>query len=229
MVRAALEAAFNFNNMAQRVTFYIDGFNFYYGLKRTKSIDPDWKAFYWIDFVKLFSQFLGKDQVLEKVIYFTASPLDPNKSSRQSALLNANRILNPGKFEVVRGKYINKPIQCPSCSFTISRPEEKKTDVNLSVRMIGDCVMDKTDVIVLVSADSDLIPPIEFIQKNYKGKKISVYFPQSNYSNDIKDNLIHHKSSPVLLKFNKPKFTLSIMNDTVTVGNKTYRIPPCWK
>ena len=38
MVRAALEAAFNFNNMAQRVTFYIDGFNFYYGLKRTKSI-----------------------------------------------------------------------------------------------------------------------------------------------------------------------------------------------
>ena len=121
MVRAALEAAFNFNNMAQRVTFYIDGFNFYYGLKRTKSIDPDWKAFYWIDFVKLFSQFLGKDQVLEKVIYFTASPLDPNKSSRQSALLNANRVLNPGKFEVVRGKYINKPIQCPSCSFTISR------------------------------------------------------------------------------------------------------------
>lgn len=95
--------------------------------------------------------------------------------------------------------------------------------------MIGDCVMDKTDVIVLVSADSDLIPPIEFIQKNYKGKKIRVYFPPSNYSNDIKDNLIHHKSSPVLLKFNKPKFTLSIMNDTVTVGNKTYRIPPCWK
>lgn len=101
MVRAALEAAFNFNNMVQRVTFYIDGFNFYYGLKRTKSIDPDWKAFYWIDFVKLFSQFLGKDQVLEKVIYFTASPLDPNKSSRQSALLNANRLLNPGNLRLL--------------------------------------------------------------------------------------------------------------------------------
>ena len=229
MVRAAPEAAFNFNNMANRVTFYIDGFNFYYGLKRTKTIDADWKSFYWIDFVKLFSQFLGKDQVLEKVIYFTASPLDPQKNSRQSALLNANRALNPDKFEVVRGKYINKPIPCPNCNYTINLPEEKKTDVNLSVRMIGDCVMDKTDVLVLVSADSDLIPPIEFIQKNYKTKKIRVYFPPSNYSNDLKDNLIHHRSNPVLLKFNKPKFTNSIMPEAVTVGEKTYVIPTQWK
>lgn len=215
--------------MTQRVTFYIDGFNFYYGLKRTKSIDPDWKSFYWIDFVKLFSQFLGKNQALEKVIYFTASPLDPQKSSRQSALLNANKALNPDKFEVVRGKYINKPIECPHCHYTISRPEEKKTDVNLSVRMIGDCVMDKTDILVLVSADSDLIPPIEFIQKNYVDKKIRVYFPPSNYSNDLKDNLIHHRSNPVLLKFNKPKFVNSIMSDTVAVGDKVYTIPANWK
>ena len=229
MVQAAPEAALIFNHMAQRITFYIDGFNFYYGLKRTKAIDPDWKSFYWIDFVKLFSQFLGKDQILEKVIYFTASPLDPQKNSRQSALLNANKALNPDKFEVVRGKYINKPIPCPNCNFTINRPEEKKTDVNLSVRMIGDCVMDKTDVLVLVSADSDLIPPIEFIQKNYKDKKIRVYFPPSSYSNDLKDNLIHHRSNPVLLKFNKPKFTNSIMSETVTVGKKSYVIPSQWK
>ena len=35
--------AFFFNditNMAQRVTFYIDGFNFYYGLRRTKRNEP---------------------------------------------------------------------------------------------------------------------------------------------------------------------------------------------
>ena len=28
--------------MAQRVTFYIDGFNFYYGLRRTKRNEPQW-------------------------------------------------------------------------------------------------------------------------------------------------------------------------------------------
>lgn len=212
-----------------RVTFYIDGFNFYYGLKRTRKIDPQWKDFYWIDIVKLFSQFLGPDQELEKVIYFTASPLDPQKSSRQSAFLNANRILNPDKFEIVRGKYINKPIDCPHCKCTINRPEEKKTDVNLSVRMIGDCVMDNTDQLVLVSADSDLIPPIEFIQKNYPTKRVKVYFPPSNYSHDLKDNLIHHRSRPVLLINNKQRFVNSIMPDNVTAGNRTYTIPPSWK
>jgi hypothetical protein len=29
--------------MAQRVTFYIDGFNFYYGLRRTKRNEPQWE------------------------------------------------------------------------------------------------------------------------------------------------------------------------------------------
>ena len=39
--------------MAQRVTFYIDGFNFYYGLRRTKRNEPQWGDYYWIDMVKL--------------------------------------------------------------------------------------------------------------------------------------------------------------------------------
>ncbi|MCM1490938.1 MAG: hypothetical protein NC095_08960 [Muribaculum sp.] len=69
----------------KRVTFYIDGFNFYFGLKRTKHIEPAWRRFYWIDMVKLCESFLGPGLELEKVIYFTASPLSPQKNSRQSA------------------------------------------------------------------------------------------------------------------------------------------------
>ena len=89
--------------------------------------------------------------------------------------------------------------------------------------------MDNTDQLVLVSADSDLIPPIEFIQKNYPTKRVKVYFPPSNYSHDLKDNLIHHRSRPVLLINNKQRFVNSIMPDDVTVGNRTYTIPPSWK
>ena len=29
----------------ERVTVYVDGFNFYYGLKRIKAVDSDWKQF----------------------------------------------------------------------------------------------------------------------------------------------------------------------------------------
>ena len=194
-----------------------------------KQIDVNWQRYYWIDVVKLFEQFLGLEQELSKVIYFTASPLDSDKNSRQSAFLNANSILNPGRFEVVRGKYINKTIKCPHCHLAINRPEEKKTDVNLSVRMIEDCVKDKTDVVVLVSADTDLIPPIDFILNNFPTKRVKVYFPPANHSFDINGYIRAHKSHVVRLDANARKFDNAVMPDIVSVGEKTYTIPQTWK
>ena len=213
----------------KRVTFYVDGFNFYFGLKRTKKSEPEWKRYYWINIVKLFESFLGEGQILEKVIYFTASPLSPQKNSRQSAFLNANKLINGERFEIVRGKYLEKHIICPYCKGDIARPEEKKTDVNISVRMIADCVLDKTDTIALVSADSDLVPPVEFIQKHYPQKVIKIYFPPSNYSSDLKDNLLHHRSKPVLLLKNKKRFEFSVMPNIVQNELKKYTIPEKWK
>ena len=213
----------------KRVTFYVDGFNFYFGLKRTKKSEPEWKRYYWINIVKLFESFLGEGQILEKVIYFTASPLSPQKNSRQSAFLNANKLLNGERFEIVRGKYLEKHIICPYCKGDIARPEEKKTDVNISVRMIADCVLDKTDTIALVSDDSDLVPPVEFIQKHYPQKVIKIYFPPSNYSSDLKDNLLHHRSKPVLLLKNKKRFEFSVMPNIVQNELKKYTIPEKWK
>ena len=213
----------------RRVTFYVDGFNFYYGLKRKKQVDKSWKRYYWIDLVKFFEQFLGQDQELAKVIYFTASPLDPEKSSRQSALLNANLILHPDIFEIVRGKYINKTIKCPHCQLAINRPEEKKTDVNLSVRMMGDCIKDLTDIVVLVSADTDLIPPIDFILNNFPNKKVKVYFPPANHSFDINGFMRTHKSNVIRLENNTIKFENAVLPEIVTVGTRTYTIPEKWK
>ena len=213
----------------KRVIFYVDGFNFYYGLKRKKKADDKWSRFYWIDVVKLFEQFIGPDQELVKVVYFTASPLEPDKSSRQSAFLNANSLLHPDRFEIVRGKYINKPILCPYCHLTFNRPEEKKTDVNLSVRMMGDCFKDETDIIVLVSADTDLIPPIDFILNNFPDKRVKVYFPPTNFSFDINSFMKTHNSTIVRLESNAVKFNNAIMPETVTVGDKSYTIPDSWK
>lgn len=179
--------------------------------------------------VKLCESFLGEDQTLEKVIYFTASPISPQKNSRQSAFLNANKLLNGDRFEIVRGKYLEKHIICPYCKGDISRPEEKKTDVNISIRMVEDCVMGETDVVALVSADSDLVPPIELIQRRFPDIGIKVYFPPSNFSNDLKDNLIHHRSKPVLMLKNVRRFTSAIMPDIVTNGEKSYSIPDKWR
>ena len=124
---------------------------------------------------------------------------------------------------------MDKSIMCPYCNMSISKPEEKKTDVNISVRMLADCMEDKTDTVALVSADSDLIPPLEHIQRLFPQKNIKVYFPPSNFSNDIKDTLLRHRSKPVLMKNNLPRFLKSIMEDEVSDGNKTFRIPEKWK
>lgn len=213
----------------ERVTFYIDGFNFYFGLRQSRKSDSAWGRFYWIDMVKLCESFLAEGQELSKVIYFTASPLSKERNSRQSAFLNANKLVNGSRFEVVRGKYMEKQITCPYCNSNITRPEEKKTDVNISTRMIADCVQNQTDKIVLISADSDLIPPLEFIQRQYPKVSIKVYFPPSRYSSDLKDNMLHHRSKPVLLEKNMRRFEAAVMPDEVSNGEIKYTIPQKWK
>lgn len=212
-----------------RVAFYIDGFNFYYGLSTAGRKDGVWKKFYWIDVVKFFGSFLNSEQQLEKVVYFTASPLDAEKSSRQSSFLNANKLLHDDTFEVVRGKYIEKPIHCPFCHNDFMRPEEKKTDVNISVRMQEDCINNNVDTLILVSADSDLIPPLESISRTFPGKTIKVYFPPSRYSRDIKDFLYLQRKKPVLLEKNIKRFENAIMPDVIERDEKKYTIPEKWK
>lgn len=139
--------------------------------------------------------------------------------------MNANKYLNDSTFEIVRGKYIEKPIHCSFCDNDFMRPEEKKTDVNISVRMLEDCINSKTDTLVLVSADSDLIPPLESINRNFPKKIIKVYFPPFRYSRDIKDFLYAQRKKPVLLEKNINRFEKAIMPDSVG----KYTIPEKWK
>lgn len=212
-----------------RMTFYVDGFNFYYGLKRAEFSNKKWGNAYWINLVKLFEGFLSPHEIIEKVIYFTASPLSTSKNSRQSAFLNANRTLNQNRFEVVRGKYLEKHIICPYCKGDISRPEEKKTDVNISIRMIQDCMHNITDAITLVSADTDLMPPLELIRSEFPNIKLKILFPPSNYSNEIESAARAWKSKVVLMKNNYQRFENAIMSDIVKSSTRSYTIPAEWK
>jgi len=91
--------------MPIRTTFYIDGFNFYNGLKSMIKKRPHWKQYYWIDFVALAQQFLSPEHELVCVKYFTASPLNSEKEKRQSALFKANKFINEERVQFIKGKY----------------------------------------------------------------------------------------------------------------------------
>lgn len=162
--------------MNQRVNIYIDGFNFYFGLKSKK-----WKKYYWLDIVKFFGQFIKADQELHQVYYFTAVPKSQGKKDRQDLFFSANKV-NP-KFRLVFGKYLEKRIVSGGQSFLTY--EEKQTDVNIAVEMIRNVVQDKCDVSILVSADSDLLPAINLIRELSPRHKLIVFFPPNRYSADL--------------------------------------------
>ncbi len=69
---------------------YVDGFNFYHGLRTMK-----WRKFYWIDTVALIESFLKPHQELVELNYFSAVPKnDRGKQDRQDLFFSANKI-NP--------------------------------------------------------------------------------------------------------------------------------------
>lgn len=82
----------------QRVIVYIDGFNFYFGLKH----NAKWKKYYWLDIVKLFESFMRPNQELVAVKYFSAKPDDLEQSLRQNAFFQANK--ENSKFKLILGK-----------------------------------------------------------------------------------------------------------------------------
>lgn len=162
----------------QKVIVYVDGFNFYNGLKSRR-----WKRFYWLEIVNFFNSFMRSHQELVEVHYFSARPLGNNgKADRQDLFFSANK-LNP-RFKVTLGKYVQKQISIGGGQ-TISTYEEKETDVRIATQMISDVVNKRCDVSILVSADSDLVPPIEFIRSYKPNHKMIVYFPPDRFSFDL--------------------------------------------
>ncbi|MFZ2322804.1 MAG: NYN domain-containing protein [Ignavibacteriaceae bacterium] len=201
----------------QRVIFYIDGFNFYFGLR-----SKNWKKYYWIDLVSFCEQFIRPHQELIKVNYFSAIQKSKGKQDRQDLFLSANKT-NP-KFHLFLGKFLEKTIRYNDQQ--IRTFEEKETDVHIAVQMIRDVVLDECDVTVLISADSDLIPPIDFINEIKPKHKIFVYFPPSRFSYDLKQKATNYIS----LDNHELKFKDSLFPDEINLSNG-YKLkkPDKWK
>ncbi len=185
---------------------------------------PVWKNYYWIDFIKLCEQFIQEGQLIS-VKYFTAPPSNDGQRSRQSALFSANKLLYPDTFSQINGNYQNKTIECKKCRKKFEHPEEKRTDVNIAVSMMLDCFNNNADTLVLISADSDQVPTIQAIKKNFPEKKVKVYFPPNRKSAELLAVL----RQVVYLENNEDKFRASVMPEKIQSGGKVYTRPFEWK
>lgn len=204
--------------MQKKVIVYVDGYNFYYGLK-----ECNWKKYYWLDIVNFFQMFMGSNQDLIKVKYFSASPSNPGKKSRQTTFFSANK--QNSRFELILGNFFEKDVYCNHCFEAFKIPEEKKTDVNIATHMISDCIYEYCDVTILVSGDSDLTPPVHFIKKHNPSHTVNVFFPPrrlGSHLRNISDNSLN-------LENYKSRFSQSILPDQVeTKDGIIFSKPSLW-
>jgi uncharacterized LabA/DUF88 family protein len=166
----------------ERVIAYIDGFNLYFGLK-----SKGWRRYYWLNVQMLARNLLKPHQRLLITKYLTARITGaPQKEKRQSTYIEALETLS--KFQIFYGEYKTNPRECPTRGCENEVPNEKATDVNIAVEMLKDAYQDEFDVALLVSADSDPVPPIKTVRELLPGKRVVVACPPGRYSTALTES-----------------------------------------
>jgi uncharacterized LabA/DUF88 family protein len=126
-------------------------------------------------------------RVLEYVNYFTADVRgNPAKHRRQQVFLDALDT-HCQKLTIVKGHYLLKKRQCRNCGDQFTLSEEKETDVNIATQLVADAYEDRFDVAMVISGDSDLVPPIKLVRNRFPDKGIIVAFPPKRQAQKLKD------------------------------------------
>ena len=87
-------------------------------------------------------------------------------------------------------------------------------------------MLDKCDISIIVSADSDLVPAIELIREFNPLHKVFVYFPPNRFSFDL-----NSKADGIIkLENHLAKFQDAILPNSITLANG-YEVkkPSSWK
>jgi len=156
-----------------RCGVHIDGFNCYFRVFRYR---PEWK---WLNVQSFYENLRSSEEVIA-IKYFTAivEPKKPFSETRERQMLYLNALKTLPKLTVILGKYQAREVRCLArCGEVYNVPEEKKTDVNIAVRLIDDAVKGAVDSMVLVSGDSDIEPAVQWVRENHPVIKVTVYIP----------------------------------------------------
>lgn len=158
-----------------RVIVYIDGFNLYFGMQ-----DAGIENSKWLNIKSLIESYLTHNQELIEIKYFTSRITNqPGKQKRQTTYLEA---LETSGVTIIYGLYKAKDIECNNCGHNWSVSNEKMTDVNIATHLLLDAFEDKYDTAILISGDSDLVPPVKAIHKHFNKKTVSVFFPPNRHN-----------------------------------------------
>lgn len=162
----------------ERVAVYVDGFNIYFGM-----LEAGLEKLKWLNLRTLTESLLKPNQKLEEIKYFTSRVSNnPDKQKRQSIYLEA---LESVGIKIYYGHYQRDKVECKLCGNIWANYNEKMTDVNIATQMIIDAYQDKYDMAMLISGDSDLVPPIKAVHECFSNKRVFVAFPPKRYNSSV--------------------------------------------
>ena len=173
--------------MARSRTYvYVDGFNLYYG--RLKGTPHKW-----LNLSELMNRLLPSNDV-QFIRYFTATvrprPDNPSVHLRQQAYLEALSSLPT--VSVHLGRFLQStpmmPLSDPAPGgprhVRVIKTEEKGSDVALASYLVADGFRGRYEAAVIVSNDSDLVPPIEIVRREL-GLPVGVFNPHPTTSHAL--------------------------------------------
>lgn len=162
-------------NPVKRVAVFIDGNNFYYGLRKIYGKDKSLKDF---DF-EAFSKFLAKTNKVVDIFYYNAQ-LDrehnPEKYDSQKQFFEELKQIP--NFHLVLCKLLKRTITGTNKVYYII----KEDDINMAVDMVERACGDNYDVALVVSGDGDFVPAVEAVKRKNKSVE-NIYFEHSSSRN----------------------------------------------
>ncbi len=162
----------------ERVVVYVDGFNLYFGM-----LDAGFDYCKWLNIKTLVNNLLQNNQTLIEIKYFTSRVSNnPEKQKRQNTYLEA---LETVGVNIYYGNYQSDKLECKRCKHIWPTYNEKMTDVNIATQILIDAFQDKYDMAMLISGDSDLVPPIKSVHEIFKNKRVFVAFPPKRHNQSV--------------------------------------------
>jgi|SRR3989344_774775 len=150
--------------MGKGISVYIDGANFYYGLKTINKRYSD----IFFDFEKFIKEIIGEG-ILINVYYYNA-PLKENlnKYVYWNQMKLFDRLKKIDFFNVVLCKR-QRRVDLENKEYYIIKGD----DINLSLDMLRDACKDKYDISILISGDGDFSRLVEYVGD--EGKEVIIY------------------------------------------------------
>jgi uncharacterized LabA/DUF88 family protein len=199
-----------------RYCIYIDGFNVYYALQ-----EPLYRKHKWLNYRKLAESVIGKNDRIMGVFYFTAVV----HWKQDNALRHKNYIkaLRWARVDTIQGRFMEKEVRCHRCKQLYKTHEEKRTDVNIALKLLGDAIDDLYDKALIISADTDLIPAIRAVYKYAPEKKIGVMFPIGRNNNDLR------READFRIKMPQRLLEACQFPEKIKIGNHIIQRPNSWR